>query len=115
MIEDAKALFAANPRKSETVELDDGEIKIVELSTTDRLAWGDFSRENEGDLEKSYAFLVVKGCPILRESTVDEIIDSLSPLVLVKIAMAILNMSGALTGEPEKKKRSPRKGALPTA
>ena len=97
MIDNAEALFKAAPRKEGYFKVGDEQIKVVELSVTDRLEFGEFTKEFPKDKELAFAFLLSRSCQILRGKTPADIKDRLSPELLAAGALETLALSGMFT------------------
>ena len=100
MIDDKESLFSVAPRATGTITVDGNDVAVVEMAVRDRIDFVDFAKECDNNMDLSYAFLVSRCCPALKDATVDEIVDRLNPAVLAELGAKVLELSGADEKKP---------------
>ena len=100
MIDDKERLFAAAPRKKDVVEVGGDPVEVLEMLGRDRIDFVEFAKENSNNIDRSYAFLASRCCPVLLGVGIEEIERRLDPVVLAEIGNKVIELSGAA----EKKK-----------
>ena len=99
----ADDIFGAAPRGKTTFNVNGIDCTLVEMSVTDSIKWSEHFKRHKGDPEALYAFLISICCVEMRDIDQSEIIDRLSPNVLMKMGDKILEISGYSPEESKKK------------
>lgn len=90
-------------KRREQYQVEDTVLHLNEMSLSQQMKWNEFYKENEGNHEKLYSFLLVMCCDEFKDEDPQEVADRLPAKLLLDLGQKIIDLCGLGEEEEEKK------------